>query len=232
MSHLLAIDPSERFGRLVVIGPGPRGREFRVCLCACGAQREVRIYELRYGKTRSCGCLKRETSAANSRRHVANNQDDFWSRVQKGENCWVWLGGKSVGGYGKASWENRTVAAHRLAWELTFGAIPKGLLVCHHCDNPPCVRPDHLFLGTPLANTRDMWNKGRARPVQHGRPFPLEHRYRGRGEKNGAAKLTATQVATIREVHAAGGSTQRALASRFGVCLNTIRNVLSGATWR
>jgi HNH endonuclease len=86
----------------------------------------------------------------------------FWFRVDKTGDCWTWTGGKSRNGYG-AFWtkEKRLVRASRFSYEQHYGPIPNGMVVCHRCDNPPCVRPDHLFLGTQSDNMRDMWQKGR-----------------------------------------------------------------------
>lgn len=100
----------------------------------------------------------------------------FMSHVIKTDGCWEWIGCKS-GGYGRI-WvkkENRQVKslAHRISWEMFRGPISNNLFVCHTCDNPPCVNPDHLWLGTKSDNTIDMWKKGRARPNfniwKHGR---------------------------------------------------------------
>lgn len=89
----------------------------------------------------------------------------FWTRVTKGESCWEWQGNRNRLGYGVIRVEPgrlaRRVLTHRFSWELHNGPIPSGLFVCHRCDNPPCVNPAHLFLGTMRDNTRDMMAKGR-----------------------------------------------------------------------
>jgi hypothetical protein len=89
-------------------------------------------------------------------------EDRFWSKVRKTEGCWEWTAGTYRKGYGKFSVARSTNAqAHRVSWQMGSGPIPDGLFVCHHCDNPSCVRPDHLFLGTNRDNVRDCVQKGR-----------------------------------------------------------------------
>lgn len=90
----------------------------------------------------------------------------FWEKVVKSEGCWEWSGARSKHGrYGIINVGGRSTKAHRVSWELNRGPIPPGAKVLHHCDNPPCVRPDHLFIGTQADNLADGRRKGRIRNV-------------------------------------------------------------------
>lgn len=109
-------------------------------------------------------------------------EDRFWSHVVKSsdpDGCWTWDGARQqpfgYGMFGVTS--KRIVGAHRFSYQLRHGAIPEGLQVCHHCDNPPCVRPDHLFLGTAVDNSRDMVSKGRANFPKRRTHCPQGHPY-------------------------------------------------------
>lgn len=171
--------------------------------------------------------------------------ESFWGHVAVGPSCWEWQGERTrrVGGelsYGRVNWEGRSQRAHRVAWELVNGPIPAGLHVLHHCDNPPCVNPAHLFLGTHTDNMRDMVAKGRnARPTSERarRMGELGHavlrahpELRGRaiGERNTKAKLTADQVREIR----ASDECQRRLAERYGVSNQLISQIRARLVWR
>jgi hypothetical protein len=141
--------------------------------------------------------------------------DRFWEKVLKTDSCWLWRGAIGDSGYGHIADENRkTKIASRVSWELHYGSIPAGLHVLHRCDNPPCVRPDHLFLGTDADNAADMYAKGR----QH----------KARGEAHPRAKLTEDQVRAIRQ----GRRTDAAFAREFGVTATAIYSVRRGQTWR
>jgi len=88
-------------------------------------------------------------------------EERFWPKVDKTGDCWLWTGWRNDEGYGYIRDVGRIVRAHRASYELTQGAIPEGMMVLHKCDNPPCVRPDHLRLGTNGDNMIDMYSKGR-----------------------------------------------------------------------
>lgn len=90
-----------------------------------------------------------------------NTVDDFWKKVKKTRSCWIWMGAKDRQGYGFFWWKNKQVRAHRFVAEVVKGEKTGNLLVCHKCDNPSCVKPDHLFVGTISDNARDMVSKGR-----------------------------------------------------------------------
>jgi HNH endonuclease len=159
----------------------------------------------------------------------------FWEKVQKTETCWVWTGTMETGGYGRINVGGKWQRAHRVAWELSIGPIQAGLCVCHRCDNPPCVNPAHLFLGTQRDNLRDMVAKGRQGCVT--RPDRV-----ARGERHGSCKLTESEVLDIRaNCHPArrGGAGSNAkspvslsaFARKYGVRLYAVQRIVAGDTW-
>lgn len=110
---------------------------------------------------------RRERNFARIAQQSLRDDHSFWMRrVVTDSGCWEWSGARYVpnrGGYGVLHREHRAIAAHRYAWMLAHGPIPAGLFVCHKCDNPPCFRLSHLFLGTQTDNMRDMSAKGRSK---------------------------------------------------------------------
>jgi hypothetical protein len=147
--------------------------------------------------------------------------DRFWANVipEPMSGCWLWTAGTDQHGYGQI-WENSTKRwkAHRLSFTLHCGPIPSGLHVLHQCDNPFCVNPDHLFLGTPADNAADKVAKGRARGPGY---F---------GTKHWCAKITQEIADEIRLLSLSGRS-QRKLAAQFGLAKPTVQSILRGRTW-
>lgn len=141
-------------------------------------------------------------------------RDRFWKYVTPAgpDECWEWQGGRANGGYGKISRGPRNgghIRAHRASYEMHVGPVPDGMFVCHRCDNPPCVNPAHLFLGSPKDNIDDMMRKGRD--------------FRGRG----GAKLTDEQVRELREARAAGARIEE-LSERFGINSGQVSRIARG----
>lgn len=147
--------------------------------------------------------------------------DRFWAKTEKAGDCWLWTGGIMSSGYGSFTKGRsyampRCVLAHRMAWILTYGEIPRGdgyhgICVCHRCDVKRCVNPAHLFLGTNAENVTDRNNKGR----------------QSKGERNGAAKLTSDKVLAIRS----DSRTHRLIALDYGVSENVIGQVKRRTIW-
>lgn len=146
-------------------------------------------------------------------------EERFKEDVSSG--CWNWTAGKDKDGYGAFKLDGRQQKAHRFAYQMYVGEIPSGLCICHKCDNPACVNPDHLFPGTQADNMHDRDNKGRWK-----NNWPDNS-----GEKCAAAKLTEDDVGTIRTMYA-NGAQQVDLAKQFGVCPRTICDIVHYHTWK
>ncbi len=139
----------------------------------------------------------------------------FWPKVRKGDGCWEWTASKHPDGYGQFGVGHGRAWAHRVAWELCVGPIPAGMVVMHTCDNPGCVRPDHLRIGTQLDNIADMVAKGRSCV----------------GARNGQSRLTAPDVKRIREL-VAGGQSQASVARAYSVSAAAVYLIVHGKNWR
>ena len=148
----------------------------------------------------------------------------FWAKVNMVQGkCWEWMATRNLNGYGQLRVKDdygkwRKGLSHRVSWIIHNGNIPNSLCVLHHCDNPGCVNPSHLFLGTYEDNSRDMITKGRGKP---------SHLY---GEKNGSSKLTREQVSEIRK-HLCCGENHYYIARKFGVSHTTIWRIARGKSW-
>jgi hypothetical protein len=148
--------------------------------------------------------------------------DRFWSKAKTRGDCLLWTAARFADGYGIFKVHGRMLRAHRFAFELVNGPIPEGMFVLHRCDNPACVRPEHLFLGTARDNTRDMMAKGRHSPPP-----------RSVGEANpGGGKLTATEVRQIRRKYNAGGYTLEDLAAEYGVSFGMVGHIVKRRAWK
>lgn len=144
--------------------------------------------------------------------------DRFWEKVEKSDGCWKWTSTITTRGYGQfwVGGERRQELSHRLAWELANDKrVPDGFVVMHSCDNPACVNPEHLFVGTHQDNKIDSVRKGR----------------HAHGETNGGGgKLTRQQAKEIRESR--GGLSISDAAAKYGVSKNTVNRIRSGNLWR
>lgn len=134
--------------------------------------------------------------------------------------CVEWTSNKTHNGYGLFKLDGKSVRAHRFAYERAFGPIHDGLHVCHSCDNPKCVNPAHLFLGTAKDNIHDAVKKGRMKGFASNQ----------QGENNRNAKLTSCSVAEIRKLFCSGVS-RLDLSKMFDVHYNTVKAIIRGETW-
>lgn len=157
-----------------------------------------------------------------SRDQLSDPEERFWRQVRKGRgenNCWIWIGHRSKSGYGRFSllregkWHS--LSSHRYTYEITSGPLVLGELVLHRCDNPPCVRPDHLFLGTQEDNIADKTIKQR----------------QAVGERVATSKLTETKVRLIRS-GTQDGFTYTELANTYHVSISTISKICNHQTWK
>lgn len=132
--------------------------------------------------------------------------------------CWVWSATCFQFGHGRVKIKSKDLKAHRVSWEYHKGPIPDGMFVLHTCDNPPCINPEHLFLGTQLENMRDMHSKNR--------------NVSSLGEKHGRSKLTEVEVKQIKNMLLEGRYSHREIGEGFGVTGAAITQIAIGNNWR
>lgn len=139
---------------------------------------------------------------------------NFWAKVKVGkpDECWEWQANKQR--YGRLRLNDKNPLAHRVSWLIHFGEIPQGMCVLHKCDNPPCVNPNHLWLGTQDDNMKDMANKGKRKGI----PTHI--------------KLSKKDREQIKILYWINSLTQEKIAKLFGVSNGTIAHLLSGISWR
>jgi HNH endonuclease len=144
-------------------------------------------------------------------------EERFWAKVDKSDGCWNWNGCLNEHGYGLFGINNRSKLAHRIAYKITI-KDPDNLCVLHKCDNPKCVNPAHLFLGTKKENTQDMLKKGRD--------------YKPVGERSTTSKLTISDVVLIRQLLSkrARGDVKR-VAEKFKISKRHAYGIAAGETW-
>ncbi len=151
-----------------------------------------------------------------AREEVSSTLFRLMEKVLDGEQCWEWRGSLNNYGYGAFWHKNKYDYAPRVSYEVFLGEIPEGKFVLHNCDNPLCVNPHHLFIGTHQDNMADMVAKGRSR----------------RGEVNRFSKLKTEQVIEILRLYKNGFTNKTALGKRFSVAHTTINKIVAGKSWK
>lgn len=210
-----------KFGRLTVIKEYPEkkyinGDTLWECICDCGSGKISYSCGslLRRGRKKSCGCIWKPTQEE----YVASLKLRLHEKSRWNGQCQEWTGFIHPSGYGKTMIRGRkNMAVHRLSWLIHIGNIPEGMNVCHHCDNPLCFRPEHLFLGTIQDNVTDKMKKKRHNTA--------------RGDKSPHSKLREFQV---REIFALknSGVTSYDLTQRYNISASVIRSIWNKTSWK
>jgi hypothetical protein len=195
----------------------PTKAEYVCSECGSAVVQNYRQNKTRMAKPKFCSSDCYHTHRR--RKTVRTAPDRFWAKVQRGADheCWPWVGHRNKLGYGRFTYvRGETQQATRIAWLLWHGSLPPdNLQVCHACDNPPCVNPHHLWLGTGKENMQDMSLKGRHNPNPR------------RGELSNKSKLTADDALAIYHSE----EPNRTLADRYGVSPTAIYWIKAGKNW-
>jgi hypothetical protein len=157
----------------------------------------------------------------------------FWSKVErKGPNeCWLWKAGRFKRGYGLFYLHRKLQKAHRASFQIHHGEIPPGKCVCHTCDNPLCVNPAHLWIGSVAENNKDRSIKGRSATGDRSGARTHIHLV-PRGERAAHAKVTASDVIEIRRRYNEGGVSQKSLGDEFGITQSVVSKIILRENWR
>lgn len=196
------------------------------CQCGCGQKTKLARQSHTKSKHTRGEPFKYIFGHSTKKKPLEQRIAEFWNRVNKDGSipvhclelgqCWEWTGSHDKDGYGQFSYTTGKQRATRIMWVFIYGEIPDGLFVLHKCDNPKCVRPDHLWLGTNIDNMRDRSQKGR----------------QCRGEKQRNAKLTETQIIDIRRRYAVGNVSYNVLSAEYHINKTTISQIILRKTWK
>lgn len=188
-----------------------------LCKCDCGNDTIVITNRLYYNNAKSCGCHDyKNKSHVDDPNYIEIMKNNLINRSKKNEKgCLEWQGTKHRQGYGYIRFQKKNILTHRLSWKLFKGDLDDSVLVCHHCDNPSCINPDHLFLGTYKDNNQDRAKKKR----NNTSPYAYTR------------KLKYDQVLEIRKL-SEKGIVQKKIAKRFNVNQQCISKILNGKSWK
>ncbi len=167
----------------------------------------------RYGNTET---VKKKGGSVHTRKYktIFERFYDSYEPVPE-SGCWIWTKSCDRNGYGTIHWNKDKLSAHRFSYEITNGKIEDGMFVCHKCDTPSCINPNHLFLGSAIENFEDMWKKGR----------------QAKGIKSARSKLTAQEVRDIIHLNPKHGDGKK-LCDKFGVHYSTIGRIRRRSSWK
>ena len=210
-----------KFGKLTVIeyagNENPNGLRKLCkwkCLCECGNIKTVLRNNLVSGSTQGCGCVK----WPKGEEYTNKLKKRFYNKYQENGGCWIWTGSLNVWGYGVIRVNRKNMLAHRISWIIHEGDIPEDLLICHTCDNPACVNPKHLWLGSNKDNMTDMYLKNRSNQPK--------------GEKHALCKLNDKKVFKIRSLYKPRIYPANRIAKEFNVSEVCVYNIIYKRTWK
>lgn len=214
-----------KFNRIFVVKQACKPKEkagtglYWECLCDCGNKFVAYGVSIRNGSTKSCGCFKKEINSINLKKirleMCGSIKDRFFSRfkIDNNSGCWNWIAHRDKDGYGVLPGDKKNIRAHRYSYQYHYNVNIDGLIICHKCDNPGCVNPDHLFSGLAKDNVNDMIIKGRDMMI---------------GERNNKSKLTNEDIIEIRN----SKLTALELSFNYKVSKSSILRILSRKSWK